>query len=99
MCVLSLQPGDKILKVSASFGNDIWEAINYGQVMYAIKTRNGQVYMKLQSNGGDRNIMLVSQIALCWCIVSNAWICCACVLLVTCQQPVALSRSSVDQAL
>lgn len=54
----NVQPGDKILKVSASFGNDIWEAINYGQVMYAIKTRNGQVYMKLQSNGGDRSIML-----------------------------------------
>lgn len=49
------------MKVSASFGNDIWDAINYGQVMYAIKTRNGQVYMKLQSNGGDTSIMQVSQ--------------------------------------
>ena len=97
--MLSLQPGDKILKVSASFGNDIWEAINYGQVMYAIKTRNGQVYMKLQSNGGDRNIMLVSQIASCWCFVSDAWVWCACILLVACQQPVALSRSSDDQTL
>ncbi len=56
-----LQPGDKIVKVSASFGNDIWDAINYGQVMYAIKTRNGQVYMKLQSNGGDTSVMQVSQ--------------------------------------
>lgn len=55
-----VQPGDKILKVSASFGNDIWDAINYGQVMYAIKTRNGQVYMKLQSNGGDVSVMQVS---------------------------------------
>lgn len=55
----ALQPGDKILKVSASFGNDIWDAINYGQVMYAIKTRNGQVYMKLQSNGGDISVMQV----------------------------------------
>ncbi|DBB14040.1 hypothetical protein WJX82_011515 [Trebouxia sp. C0006] len=53
----NVQPGDKIVKVSASFGNDIWDAINYGQVMYAIKTRNGQVYMKLQSNGGDTSVM------------------------------------------
>ncbi|KAL3132470.1 hypothetical protein ABBQ32_009020 [Trebouxia sp. C0010 RCD-2024] len=52
-----VQPGDKILKVSASFGNDIWDAINYGQVMYAIKTRNGQVYMQLKSNGGDISVM------------------------------------------
>ncbi len=29
--------------------------------MYAIKTRNGQVYMKLQSNGGGTSIMQVSQ--------------------------------------
>ena len=29
--------------------------------MYAIKTRNGQVYMKLQSNGGDTAVMQVSQ--------------------------------------
>ena len=55
-----MQPGDKILKVSASFGNDIWDAINYGQVMYAIKTRNGQVYMQLKSNGGDISVMQVS---------------------------------------
>ncbi|KAL0034948.1 hypothetical protein WJX79_001966 [Trebouxia sp. C0005] len=27
----NVQPGDKIMKVSASFGNDIWDAINYGQ--------------------------------------------------------------------
>ena len=59
-CAFVVQPGDKILKVSASFGNDIWDAINYGQVMYAIKTRNGQVYMKLQSNGGDVSVMQVS---------------------------------------
>ena len=59
-CTFVVQPGDKILKVSASFGNDIWDAINYGQVMYAIKTRNGQVYMKLQSNGGDVSVMQVS---------------------------------------
>ena len=54
-----MQPGDKILKVSASFGTDIWDAINYGQVMYAIRTRNGGVYLKLQSNGGDTTVMQV----------------------------------------
>lgn len=53
----NIQPGDKILKVSASFGTDIWEAINYGHVMYSIKTRNGQVYLQLRSNGGDTSIM------------------------------------------
>ena len=36
-------------RVSASFGDDIWEAKNYGQVTYAVKTRNGAVYMELES--------------------------------------------------
>ena len=62
--IFTTQVGDKILKVSASFGNDIWEAINYGQVMYAIKTMSGQVYMQLQSNGGDTSAMEVSHINL-----------------------------------
>ena len=26
------QPGDKVMKISASFGADVWEAKNYGQV-------------------------------------------------------------------
>ena len=29
---LKIEVGDKIVKVSASFGGDIWEAINFGQV-------------------------------------------------------------------
>ena len=33
--------------MSASFGEDIWDAKNFGQVMYAMKTRNGDVYMEL----------------------------------------------------
>ena len=67
-----LQPGDKILKVSASFGTDIWEAINYGHVMYSIKTRNGQVYLQLRSNGGDTSIMQVSYTAIyCWASVNR----------------------------
>jgi len=45
--------GDKILEISASFGPEVWKAENYGQVMYAIKTRSGGVFLKMQSRGGD----------------------------------------------
>eukprot|EP00884_Botryococcus_braunii_P008581 jgi/Botrbrau1/17724/Bobra.0166s0146.1 len=48
-----IEVGDKIVKISASFGEDVWEALNFGQVMYAIKTRNGQVYMRMQKLYGD----------------------------------------------
>ena len=48
-----ITPGDKVVKVSASFGSDVWDALNFGQVIYAIKTRNGEVYMKLKKNFGD----------------------------------------------
>ena len=48
-----VQPGDKVVEISASFGTDVWKAENYGQIMYAIRTRNGSVYLKLKSNGGD----------------------------------------------
>ena len=44
-----MQPGDKVVRISASFGSDIWEAKNFGQVMYAIRTRNGDVYLELES--------------------------------------------------
>lgn len=54
-----LQPGDKILKCSASFGDDIWDAKQFGNVVYAIKTRNGAVYLQIQSNGGDMAVMKV----------------------------------------
>ena len=46
--------------MSASFGADVWDAKNYGQVMYAIKTRNGEVYMRMQRRGGDMSILEVS---------------------------------------
>ena len=49
----AIQVGDKVTKISASFGGDVWEALNFGQVIYAIKTRNGQVYLKLKKNYGD----------------------------------------------
>lgn len=49
----NVQVGDKVVKISASFGSDVWEALNFGQVIYAIKTRNGEVYLKLKKNFGD----------------------------------------------
>eukprot|EP01023_Acetabularia_acetabulum_P018232 TRINITY_DN1920_c0_g1_i1.p1 TRINITY_DN1920_c0_g1~~TRINITY_DN1920_c0_g1_i1.p1 ORF type:complete len:361 (-),score=69.46 TRINITY_DN1920_c0_g1_i1:182-1171(-) len=48
-----IQVGDKLVSVSASFGSDVWDAKNFGQVMYAIRTRNGDVYLKLQKMNGD----------------------------------------------
>ena len=54
-----VQVGDKITQVSASFGTDIWEAQNFGQVMYAIKTRNGDVYLKMKRNYGDTSGLMV----------------------------------------
>lgn len=45
--------------VSASFGDDIWEAQNYGQIMYAIRTRNGNVYLKIKRNFGDMSALQV----------------------------------------
>ena len=48
-----VQPGDKVLFVSASFGPEVWEALNYGQVMYAMRTRAGEIYLKMEARGGD----------------------------------------------
>lgn len=45
------------MRVSASFGADVWDAKNFGQVMYAIKTRNGQVYLQLQRKYGDMSAL------------------------------------------
>ena len=56
---MHVQPGDKIVKCSASFGPDIWDARNFGQVMYAIKTRNGDVYLKFLKRNGDMDIFKV----------------------------------------
>lgn len=58
-CHMCIQPGDKLLAVSASFGEDVWEAKNFGQVMYAIRTRNGGLYLKLQKRNGDLTIFEV----------------------------------------
>jgi len=49
--------GDKVTKVSASFGSDVWEALNFGQVIYAIKTRSGEVYLQLKKNYGDMSAL------------------------------------------
>ena len=47
--------------MSASFGGDVWDALNYGQVIYAIRTRNGEVYMMLKRNFGDTTMLEVSR--------------------------------------
>lgn len=52
-----ITPGDKIVEISASFGSDVWEAQNYGQIMYAIRTRSGSVYMKIKRNFGDMSAL------------------------------------------
>jgi len=49
----SFEIGDKITKVSASFGNEIWEADSYGQVIYAMKNRNGDIYLQMKRMNGD----------------------------------------------
>lgn len=48
------------MKISASFGTDVWDAQNYGQIMYAIRTRSGTVYMKIRRNFGDMSSLQVS---------------------------------------
>lgn len=48
-----IKVGDKVVKVSASFGADVWDALNYGQVVYAIRTRNGDLYFQFMSRNGD----------------------------------------------
>jgi hypothetical protein len=45
--------GDKIVAVSASFGDEIWDADSYGQVIYAMKNRNGDIYLKMKKMNGD----------------------------------------------
>ncbi|PNH12408.1 hypothetical protein TSOC_000635 [Tetrabaena socialis] len=52
-----VEPGDKIVEISASFGTEVWKAENFGQIMYAIRTRSGTVYMKLKRNFGDMSAL------------------------------------------
>jgi hypothetical protein len=52
-----VEPGDKIVQISASFGADIWDAQNFGQIMYAIRTRSGNVYLKIKRNFGDMSAL------------------------------------------
>lgn len=44
-------------KVSATFGTDIWDAKNFGQIIYAIRTRNGKVYLKIKRMYGDMSAL------------------------------------------
>ena len=48
-----VQVGDKLVQVSASFGEDVWDAGKFGQCMYAIKTRNGDLYFRFKKMYGD----------------------------------------------
>lgn len=52
-----ITPGDKLIYVSASFGDEVWEARNFGQVMYAMRTRVGGIYMKFKRNNGDMSAL------------------------------------------
>ena len=44
-------------KVSATFGTDVWDAKNFGQIIYAIRTRNGKVYLKFKKMYGDMSAL------------------------------------------
>lgn len=52
-----VQLGDKLLEVSANFGDKIWKAESFPQCMMAIKTRIGPVYMKILSRGGNVDVL------------------------------------------
>jgi len=52
-----VQVGDKVVQVSASFGDDVWDAKGFGQTIYAIRTRNGEVYLKLLKMYGDMSAL------------------------------------------
>ena len=49
--------------MSATFGTDIWDAKNFGQIIYAIRTRNGQVYLKLKKMYGDLSALEEEEIS------------------------------------
>ena len=53
--------GDKIEGVSASFGDEVWPAESFGQVMYAMKNRNGDIYLKMKKMFGDFSAMEVEK--------------------------------------
>ena len=35
----------------------VWDAQNFGQIMYAIRTRSGTVYMQIKRNFGDMSAL------------------------------------------
>ena len=78
-----------MVQVSASFGTDVWDCKNYGQVLYAIKTRNGDVFLKLQSRGGDLSIFEASTPLSLLQALSFLCFCTACLRL---QSPTAKRR-------
>lgn len=58
--ITCVQVGDKLVQVSASFGDDVWDAGKFGQCMYAIKTRNGDLYFRFKKMYGDLSSFDVS---------------------------------------
>eukprot|EP00747_Dinoflagellata_sp_TGD_P167267 gnl/TRDRNA2_/TRDRNA2_191362_c0_seq1.p1 gnl/TRDRNA2_/TRDRNA2_191362_c0~~gnl/TRDRNA2_/TRDRNA2_191362_c0_seq1.p1 ORF type:complete len:382 (-),score=79.19 gnl/TRDRNA2_/TRDRNA2_191362_c0_seq1:324-1469(-) len=52
-----IQVGDQLLAVSAPFGDEIWPAGSFAQTEMSIKTRIGDMYMKLLSRGGDTDVL------------------------------------------
>ena len=50
---------------------DVWDAENYGQTVYAIRTRNGQVYLRLQKNYGDMSALEVSGCPAGWLLAGR----------------------------
>ncbi|GAB5367374.1 hypothetical protein AAMO2058_001224800 [Amorphochlora amoebiformis] len=49
--------GDRLDEISASFGDDVWKAENFGQIMYAIRTRVGGLYFKFEKRDGDMSFL------------------------------------------
>lgn len=52
-CGVDFAEGDRLVAISASFGSEVWEAENYGQCMFAMKTRSGGIYLKFKKCYGD----------------------------------------------
>ena len=52
------------MQVSASFGDDVWDAGKFGQCMYAIKTRNGDLYFRFKKMYGDLSSFEVDTVPL-----------------------------------
>lgn len=52
-----MEVGDVMTEISASFGDDVWKAQNFGQIMYAIRTRNGGLFFQFEKRDGDMSFL------------------------------------------